>query len=112
MDKQKALQQVKENVKNKNLIKHMLAAEIVMRGLAVNFEEDADKWGLAGLLHDIDYDKTADDPFTHSKLGAEMLENYGYSEDIVYAVKVHNCAHGLERKSMMDKALYCADPLT
>lgn len=112
MDREKALQEIKKNVKNKNLVKHMLAAEAVMRGLAEYFGEDADKWGLAGLLHDIDYDKTADDPQTHSKLGAEMLRQMGYDEDIAYAVLVHNDAHGFERKSLMDRALYCTDPLT
>ncbi len=112
MDRQKALEQIKENVKSKNFLKHMLAAEAVMRGLAEHFGEDADKWGLAGLLHDIDYDRTADDPQKHSRVGARMLEELGYDEDIVYAVKVHNDVHGLERKSLMDKALYCADPVT
>jgi putative nucleotidyltransferase with HDIG domain len=112
MSRTQALEQVKKNVKNKNLVKHMLATEAVMRGLAEHFGEDPDRWGLAGLLHDIDYDKTADDPYTHSKLGAEMLQDLGYDEDIVYAVKVHNDAHGFERKSLMDRALYCTDPLT
>lgn len=112
MEREQALEHVKANVKNKNLVKHMLAAEAVMRGLAERFGEDPDRWGLAGLLHDIDYDRTADDPYTHSKLGAQMLRELGYDDDIAYAVKVHNDTHGYERKSLMDKALYCTDPLT
>ncbi|EOD00755.1 HDIG domain-containing metalloprotein [Caldisalinibacter kiritimatiensis] len=112
MNREEALKQVKKNVKNKNLVKHMLAAEAVMRGLAEKFNEDVDKWGLAGLVHDIDYEETADDPNRHSIVGAEMLQELGYEDDVVYAVKVHNDAHGLERKSLMDKALYCSDPLT
>ena len=62
------------------------------------------------MLHDIDYDATFDDPNRHSLLGAEILEKHGFPEDIVYAVKVHNEMHGLERKSLMDKALYATDP--
>ncbi|MGE5577863.1 MAG: HD domain-containing protein [Syntrophothermus sp.] len=112
MNRQEALETVKKHVKNKNLIKHMLAVEAVMRALAERFGEDVDKWGLAGLLHDIDYDTTADKPQEHSVLGARMLEEMELAPDIVYAVKVHNEAHGLPRNSMMDKALYAADPLT
>ncbi len=112
MNRQEALETVKKHVKNKNLIKHMLAVEVVMRALAERFGEDVDKWGLAGLLHDVDYDTTADKPQEHSVIGARMLEEMGLAPDIVYAVKVHNEAHGLPRNSLMDKALYAADPLT
>lgn len=112
MTREEALELVKQNVKNKNLIKHMIAAEVVMAKLARRLGSDPGKWGLAGLLHDIDYDETAKDPQRHSILGAEMLEKAGVDPEIVYAVKVHNEAHGLPRISMMDKALYAVDPLT
>ncbi|QIB26401.1 HDIG domain-containing metalloprotein [Caloranaerobacter azorensis] len=112
MNRIEALKHVKANIKNKNLIKHMLAAEAVMRGLARKFKQDEEKWGLAGLLHDIDYEQTANNPEKHSLVGAKMLEELGYDKDIIYAVKVHNDIHGLERISLMDKALYSSDPLT
>ena len=112
MNREEALKHLKENIKNKNLLKHMYATEAVMRGLAERFGEDKDKWGIAGLVHDIDYDTTADDPERHSLVGGAMLEDLGYDNDIVYAVKAHNKVHGLERKSLMDKALFCTDPLT
>lgn len=112
MEREEAYNLVKENIKQKNLVKHCLAVEAVMRRLAEHFDKDEKKWGLTGLLHDIDYEETADSPEKHSLLGAEMLEDMGMSEDIVYAVKVHNHEHGLERKSLMDKALYASDPLT
>ena len=83
-----------------------------MRRLAGHFGEDVEKWGLAGLLHDIDYDRTKDSPDTHSIEGAEMLKALGLPEDIVYAVKVHNDRHGLPRLSLLDKALFATDPLT
>ena len=112
MKRQDALEMVKNEIGQKNLVKHCLAVEAVMRRLAEYFDEDVDRWGLAGLLHDIDYEQTADDPDRHSLIGAEMLAEKGVKEDIVYAVKVHNHAHGLPRKSLMDKALYAVDPLT
>ena len=83
-----------------------------MKDLALYFKEDIDKWGLAGLLHDIDYDKTADDPSKHSIVGAEILETLNIESSIIYAIKAHNGIHGIERKRKMDKALYCADPVS
>lgn len=112
MNREQALQTLKKHLKNKNLVNHCVAAEVVMRRLAKHFDEDEEKWGLAGLLHDIDYDQTKDDPECHSILGAKLLEDIGLPEDVVYAVKVHNERHGLSRNSLMDKALYATDPAT
>lgn len=112
MNREAALHELKKYVPNKNLLKHMYACEAVMKRLARYFGEDEEKWGLAGLLHDIDYDETKDDPRRHSKVGAEMLEKMGLPDEIVYAVKVHNDAHGLPRNSLMDKALFATDPVT
>lgn len=83
-----------------------------MRGLAERLGEDVEKYGLAGLLHDIDYDEIGDDLARHSLLGAQILEDNGVEADIVYAVKVHNEAHGLPREATLDKALYAADPIS
>ena len=112
MTRDEALDHLKKYVTNQNLLKHMYAAEVVMASLAQHFGEDPELWGLAGLLHDIDYDQTKDDPATHSKVGAELLSSLGFPEELVYAVKVHNDYHGLPRKSRLDKALYAVDPLT
>ncbi len=112
MDRKTALEMVKKNVKNKNLRKHMYAVEAICKRLAQEFDEDEEKWALAGLLHDVDYDKTNKDPEKHSMIGADMLEEAGLPEDIVYAVRVHNERHGLPRVSLLDKVLYAADPLS
>jgi putative nucleotidyltransferase with HDIG domain len=112
MDRENALKLVKQHVKTRNLVKHMLATEAVMASLARRLGEDEEMWALAGLLHDIDYDKTSDDPDRHSLLGGELLEELGVDEDIVYAVKAHNECHGLPRESLLDKALWAVDPLT
>ena len=112
MEREEALELVQENFEQENLIKHCLAVEAVMERLASYFDRDVKKWKLAGLLHDIDYEETKNEPEKHSLIGAERLEEMGIEEDIVYAVKVHNHEHGLPRNSLMDKALYASDPLT
>lgn len=112
MDRARALNELKARIQNANLIKHSLAVEAIMRELAAFLRDNVELWGLAGLLHDIDYDKTADNPAMHSILGAEILENLGVDPEIVYAVKAHNEYHGIERKRKMDKALFCADPVS
>jgi len=112
MEREKALNLLKENLKNKNLVKHCLAVEAGMRKLADRFNEDQEKWGLGGLLHDIDYEKTEGEPSEHSKVGAEMLKEMEIEQDICDAVLTHNEYHGIEPKNLMAKALYCLDPLT
>lgn len=110
MDRQEALDLVRENVTNKNLIKHMLAAEVVMRELARRFKEDEQLWGLAGLLHDVDYDQTFDKPEIHALVSEEILESKGTDSRIIDAVKAH--ADKAPRDSFVAKALYATDPLT
>ena len=95
MNRDEALKLVKEKIENKNLIKHSLAVEACMRALAKYFEENEEKWALAGLLHDIDYEETKDDPNLHSLKGAEFLEKLGLEKEITEAVKTHNEAHGI-----------------
>jgi uncharacterized protein len=112
MPRSEAPAMVEANVTNLNLVKHMMAAEAIMRRLAEHFGSDVEKWGLTGLLHDIDWDVTGDDIQRHSAVAAEILTKAGVEEDIVYCVKVHNDAHGLPRLSLMDKALFAVDPLT
>ncbi len=112
MHRTEALKAVTDNVKNQNLIKHMLAAEAIMRALARKLGEDEEEWGLAGLLHDIDIDILNGDMTSHSKLSAEMARKLGASEQVAHSILCHNEAHGVACESLMDKALYCADPLT
>ena len=112
MNRQEALQLVNEKIQNPNLVKHCLAVERVMISLAEHFQQDGEIWGLTGLLHDIDYETTKDNPKEHSLEGAAMLKDFGLGEEICYAVKVHNEIHGLPRLSLLDKCLYAVDPLT
>lgn len=112
MNRDEALEYVKENVKNENLIKHMLATEAVMRALASELGEDEERWRIAGLVHDIDLDILGDDLSRHSLLSAEMIKEKGFDDEIVQAVAAHNDIHGLPRETKMAKALYACDPLT
>lgn len=112
MNREEALEAVRANVKNENSVKHMLAAEAIMRALARRFGEDEGEWGLAGLLHDIDLELMNGDMKVHSRMGADMVRKMGVSEAIAHAILTHNEAHGLPRETKMDKALFCADPIT
>jgi len=112
MTREEALELVKNKIKNQNLIKHSLAVEICMKGLARNFKKDEERWGLTGLLHDIDYEETKDDANLHSVKGAEFLEKLGLDKEISEAVKTHNEAHGIAPEGNLAKSLYCVDPLT
>ncbi len=110
MDRATALDLLQSHVKTKNLVKHCLACEAVLGALAKRLGEDEETWRLAGLLHDVDYDQTADSPDDHARIGARMLEEAGVDSGIVHAVLAHN--DKVPRESALDKALWCVDPLT
>lgn len=111
MNREDALELLKQNIQNKNLIKHCLAVEAIMGALARFFRENETKWALAGLLHDLDYEKTKDNPQEHSLIGAKMLEGLGVEKDVCQAVKVHNEAHGICPETLIEKSLFVADVL-
>lgn len=112
MTREEAINLLKEKIKNQNLIKHSLAVAAVMRELAEKFGEDKEKWAIAGLLHDIDYEKTKDNPEKHSLVGGDFLEKLGLEQEIIEAVKSHNEIHRLPRQTKLAKALFCTDPIT
>ena len=107
-----ALDSILAYVQDKNTVKHMLATEAIMRALAKNLGEDEQEWGLTGLLHDIDLELVEEDPGSHSKLGADIARELGASESMAHAILCHNEAHGIPRETKLDKALFCADPLS
>lgn len=110
MKREEALALIKSKVSNPNLIKHMLATEACMRILAHHFKDDEELWGLAGLLHDLDYDETVDDFSQHGLITATILHDLKMDEAIIYAIKTH--PGWVKARSKMDKALYAVDPLT
>lgn len=104
-----ALVFVEANLKNKNLIKHCLASEAVMRALAKHFGEDENVWGLSGLLHDADVEIST--PQTQGKKGGEMLQDK-ITPEMKYAMASHNTLTGAEPKSKVDYALTSAETIT
>ncbi len=107
-----ALALVRERIPNANLVNHCVATELIMRALAEHeglAAEDVDRWGLTGLLHDLDYAETADDPARHGLVTASELEGQ-VDERIIHAILAH--AEKAPRESRMDIALYAADPTT
>ena len=114
MNHQEALRILKTHIKNPNLIKHSLAVEAVMKKLAEHFNkrEEKEKWALCGLLHDLDWERTQNNPQLHGLKAVEILEKQGLDKDILQAIKVHNHLLGFEPKTLMEKALYCAEELT
>ncbi len=110
MTRQEALDLIKENVKTKNLRKHMYAAEACMRELAKRLGGDEERWAISGLLHDLDYDQTVDDFPRHGHVTEELLEGKGVSPEVIHAIKAH--AEHAPIESDMDLALHAVDPLT
>jgi len=112
VNRKEALNSIQANVQDKNMVKHMLATEAIMRALAKKLGEDEEEWGLTGLLHDIDVELVEGDMSSHSKLGADIARELGASEAMAHAILCHNEVHGIPRETKLDKALFCADPLS
>ncbi len=111
LTREEALSLVREYVKNENLVKHMLCVEAAMRFYAQKFGEDVELWGVAGLLHDFDWEihPTAEQ---HPAEGAPILRQRGVDEVIVRAILSHGDNTGIPRESRMEKALNACDEIT
>jgi putative nucleotidyltransferase with HDIG domain len=111
MNREEALNLVREYVKNENLVRHMLAVEAAMRDYAEKFGEDVELWGLAGLLHDFDWEihPTLEQ---HPQAGEPILRQRQVPEVIIRAVQSHADHTGVPRLSLMEKALYACDEIT
>jgi uncharacterized protein len=103
------------HMKNKNLIRHCLSVEVVMKGLARHFKEDEDVWGIVGLLHDGDYEEVKDTPALHTMKMSQWLVQLGETDErILSAIKSHNFAHTGENppRNNLEWSLFCCDELT
>jgi putative nucleotidyltransferase with HDIG domain len=105
-----------EYTSSDSLRKHMLAVEAAMRAYARRYGEDEERWGLAGLLHDFDYERypNAEHSATaeHPAEGVRMLRERGYPEDVLQAILGHAVYTGVTRETRMAKALFAVDELT
>lgn len=111
MDRSQAYAIVNQYVKNPNLVKHMLAVEAAMRHYANKLGEDVEAWGIAGLLHDFDWE-IHPDAGRHPQAGAPILRDHGVPEEIIHAVLSHADHTNIPRTTTMEKALYACDELT
>jgi putative nucleotidyltransferase with HDIG domain len=94
-----------------SLRKHMLAVEAAMRAYARRFGEDEEKWGITGLLHDMDYEKHPT-PDEHPMVGVRELESRGYPQDVIHAIEGHADYLDVPRDTLMSKTLYAVDELS
>jgi len=112
MNRDEAITLVRSNIKSRNMFRHMLAVEAIMRALAEHLGEDEDLWGLTGLIHDIDYEKTADNFKEHGVLAQKILKDKAPKEALK-AILAHNYENtGVEPETMLDKALIAADAIS
>ena len=108
MNRNQALELLKEYTKSASLLKHAYAVESAMIAYAEKFGEDAEKWGITGLLHDFDYEMF---PNEHPIKGGEILKEKGIPEDIRTAILGHADYSGIPRETKMAKVLFAVDEL-
>ncbi len=108
--REEAISLLEEWVENPGLRNHMRAVEAAVRSYARRFGEDAETWGLAGLLHDLDWEKY---PEQHPLKAVEALRERGYGEEILHAILAHRSDFtGAEPQSRLDRTLIACDELT
>jgi putative nucleotidyltransferase with HDIG domain len=109
--REEAWQLVQEFTTNINLVRHMLAVEYAMRAYARKLGENEDLWGIIGLLHDFDYERWPNPP-DHPLRGAQILQERGWPEEVIYAIKSHaDYLPDCPRIRPVEKALYACDEL-
>ena len=111
MDRETAYQVILDHVKTESLRKHLLAVETCMRAYARKVGEDEETWGIAGMVHDFDWE-VCPTPESHPTYGAEILRSRGFPEELVRAVLSHGNHTGIPRETLMEKTLYACDELS
>ena len=111
MDRAMANQVVEDHVESDSLKRHLFAVETCMRAYARKEGEDEEKWGIAGLLHDFDWE-VCPTPESHPTFGADILRERGFPEEIVRAVLSHGNHTGIQRETLMEKTLFACDELS
>lgn len=111
--RENALQLLYQYIENERMIAHSRSSEAVMRALAVRLGRNVDKWGITGLLHDLDVEMTHADPYMHGLETARILTEMGVDADMVDAIRMHNeMASGLERNTEFQHALAAGETIT
>ena len=111
-----ALELMQQYTASDSLRKHMLAVEAAMRAYARKYGEDEERWGLAGLMHDFDYERYPNAGHSpteeHPAEGVRVLRERGFPEDVLQAILGHAVYTGVARETRMAKALFAVDELT
>lgn len=108
--RERALALMHQYVDSESLRRHMYAVEAACRAYARQYGEDEELYGLAGLLHDMDYEKRPDE---HPLVAAELLREHGYPEELVHAVLAHNAYRtGVQPETLLDRTLHACDEVT
>ena len=112
MKREEALALVKQNVSKENLLKHMYAVEAIMKETAEFLNEDVERWRLTGLIHDIDFEKTENDPKKHTIVAEEILEDY-VDDEMIRTIKAHNFENtDVQPEAVAEKALIASDAIS
>jgi putative nucleotidyltransferase with HDIG domain len=113
LTRETALSLLSQYVKNDRMIAHSLASEAVMRGIARKLGRDEEKWGMAGLLHDLDVETTNAEPTVHGTQTEGLLKDYNVDPEILDAIRMHNeCSSGKERNTEFQYALAAGETIT
>lgn len=113
IERGRAIELLREHVKSENMIKHSLASEVVLRHLAKKIGCNEEKWGIAGLLHDIDVEITGADLSIHGLEAVKILKANCVDEEIIEAIRLHNeLAHSDKRKTPFHHALAAGETIT
>ena len=111
-----ALALMHEYTASDSLRKHMLSVEAAMRAYAEHFDEDPERWALAGLIHDFDYERYPNAEHSpteeHPAWGVRLLRERGWPEDVLQAILGHATYSGVPRETRMARALFAVDELT
>lgn len=113
ISREEAVKLMEEYLEGESLRKHCYASEAVMRAMAERLGYDPELWGIVGLLHDLDYEETKDQPDQHGLRTAEILKAKGVSREVTDAIQAHNAETlGIERKTDLDIAITCSECIT
>ncbi len=112
MDRDSAIELLKKFVKNDRLVKHCIAVGAIMKEIARELGEDENRWEVIGILHDIDYEIVGGDMERHGIVGAEILKEHGFDEEICEVVKRHNHKIFGDYEKPVEIALQSADALS
>lgn len=112
MDRKEALNLVKQHISKQNLLKHMFAVEAIMKKTAEYLNEDRDYWGVIGLIHDIDFERTENNPERHTLVAEEILKNK-VDNETMKIIKTHNFENTkINPEKKIEKALIAADSIS